>query len=178
MSQILNAVMMVLGIIVMMFWISWQLALLALVAIPLTGAVMGIIGTRSQKHFAAQWKSTGELNGHVEESFSGHELALIFGRTEELNRVFDERNSALYGAASRAQFLANSMHPIMQFISYLSYVAIAVAGGLRVASGHMTLGDATAFIQYSRQFNQPLGEIAGMAQMVQSGVALSLIHIS
>ncbi|MCT1414292.1 ABC transporter ATP-binding protein [Corynebacterium sanguinis] len=171
MSQILNAVMMVLGIIVMMFWISWQLALLALVSIPLTGAVMGIIGTRSQKHFAAQWKSTGELNGHVEESFSGHELALIFGRTEELNRVFDERNSALYGAASRAQFLANSMHPIMQFISYLSYVAIAVAGGLRVASGHMTLGDATAFIQYSRQFNQPLGEIAGMAQMVQSGVA-------
>ncbi|SDL96278.1 ATP-binding cassette, subfamily B [Corynebacterium mycetoides] len=171
MSQMLNAIMMLLGIIVMMFWISWQLALLALLAIPLTGLVIGLIGTRSQKQFAAQWKSTGELNGHVEESFSGHELALIFGRTDELSRTFDERNAALYDSAARAQFLANSMHPIMQFISYLSYVAIAVFGGLRVAAGQMTLGDATAFIQYSRQFNQPLGEIAGMAQMVQSGVA-------
>ena len=171
MGQILNAIMMVLGIIVMMFWISWQLALLALTAIPLTGLVMGLIGTRSQKQFTAQWKATGELNGHVEESFSGHELALVFGRTDELNELFDDRNAALYSSASRAQFLSNSMHPIMQFISYLSYVAIAVFGGLRVAGGQMTLGDATAFIQYSRQFNQPLGEIAGMAQMVQSGVA-------
>ncbi|WP_165165042.1 ABC transporter ATP-binding protein [Corynebacterium qintianiae] len=170
-SQMLNAILMVLGIIIMMFSISWQLALLALLALPLTGLVMGLIGTRSQKQFAAQWKSTGELNGHVEESFSGHELALIFGRTEELNSTFDERNAALHDSAARAQFLANSMHPIMQFISYLSYVAIAVFGGLRVAAGNMTLGDATAFIQYSRQFNQPLGEIAGMAQMVQSGVA-------
>lgn len=171
MGQILNAVMMVLGIVVMMFLVSWQLALLALLAIPLTGAVVGLVGTRSQKQFAAQWKSTGALNGHVEEAFSGHELALIFGRTDEMNQLFDARNEALRDAATRAQFLANSMHPIMQFISYLSYVAIAVAGGLRVASGHMTLGDATAFIQYSRQFNQPLGEIAGMTQMVQSGVA-------
>ncbi|AWB84746.1 ABC transporter ATP-binding protein [Corynebacterium liangguodongii] len=170
-AQLLGSILMVAGIIVMMFAISWQLALLALVAIPLTGVVMGLIGTRSQKQFTAQWKATGELNGHVEEAFSGHELALIFGRTDELAETFDERNEALYDAASRAQFLSNSMFPIMQFVSYLSYVAIAVFGGLKVASGHMTLGDATAFIQYSRQFNQPLGEIAGMAQMLQSGVA-------
>ena len=170
-SSLFNAVLTVVGIIVMMFAISWQLALVALVSIPLTGLVMGLVGTRSQKQFTTQWKATGDVNGHVEESFSGHDVAVIFGRTDELRRQFDERNEELAGAAQKAQFLANSMHPIMQFISYLSYVAIAVLGGVKVASGKLTLGDATAFIQYSRQFNQPLGEIAGMMQMLQSGVA-------
>ena len=170
-SSLFNAILTVVGILVMMFAISWQLALVALLAIPLTGLVMGLVGTRSQKQFTAQWKATGDVNGHVEESFSGHDVAVIFGRTDELRRTFDERNTELAGAAQKAQFLANSMHPTMQFISYLSYVAIAVLGGVKVASGKLTLGDATAFIQYSRQFNQPLGEIAGMMQMLQSGVA-------
>ena len=170
-SSLFNAILTVAGILVMMFAISWQLALVALLAIPLTGLVMGLVGTRSQQQFTTQWKATGDVNGHVEESFSGHDVAIIFGRTEELRRTFDERNNELAGAAQKAQFLANSMHPTMQFISYLSYVAIAVLGGVKVASGKLTLGDATAFIQYSRQFNQPLGEIAGMMQMLQSGVA-------
>jgi len=170
-SSLFNAILTVVGILVMMFAISWQLALVALLAIPLTGLVMGLVGTRSQKQFTTQWKATGDVNGHVEESFSGHDVAVIFGRTEELRGTFDERNNELAGAAQKAQFLANSMHPTMQFISYLSYVAIAVLGGVKVASGKLTLGDATAFIQYSRQFNQPLGEIAGMMQMLQSGVA-------
>jgi len=170
-SSLFNAILTVVSILVMMFAISWQLALVALLAIPLTGLVMGLVGTRSQKQFTTQWKATGDVNGHVEESFSGHDVAVIFGRTDELRRTFDERNEELAGAAQKAQFLANSMHPTMQFISYLSYVAIAVLGGVKVASGKLTLGDATAFIQYSRQFNQPLGEIAGMMQMLQSGVA-------
>lgn len=170
-SSLFNAILTVVGILVMMFAISWQLALVALLAIPLTGLVMGLVGTRSQKQFTTQWKATGDVNGHVEESFSGHDVAVIFGRTDKLRRTFDERNEELAGAAQKAQFLANSMHPTMQFISYLSYVAIAVLGGVKVASGKLTLGDATAFIQYSRQFNQPLGEIAGMMQMLQSGVA-------
>ena len=170
-SSLFNAILTVVGILVMMLAISWQLALVALLAIPLTGLVMGLVGTRSQQQFTTQWKATGDVNGHVEESFSGHDVAVIFGRTEELRRTFDERNNELAGAAQKAQFLANSMHPTMQFISYLSYVAIAVLGGVKVASGKLTLGDATAFIQYSRQFNQPLGEIAGMMQMLQSGVA-------
>ena len=170
-SSLFNAILTVVGILVMMFAISWQLALVALLAIPLTGLVMGLVGTRSQQQFTTQWKATGDVNGHVEESFSGHDVAVIFGRTDELRRTFDERNNELAGAAQKAQFLANSMHPTMQFISYLSYVAIAVLGGVKVASGKLTLGDATAFIQYSRQFNQPLGEIAGMMQMLQSGVA-------
>ena len=170
-SSLFNAILTVVGILVMMFAISWQLALVALLAIPLTGLVMGLVGTRSQKQFTTQWKATGDVNGHVEESFSGHDVAVIFGRTDELRRTFDARNEDLTGAAQKAQFLSNSMQPIMQFVSYLSYVAIAVLGGVKVASGKLTLGDATAFIQYSRQFNQPLGQIAGMMQMVQSGVA-------
>ncbi|MEH0147721.1 ABC transporter ATP-binding protein [Corynebacterium sp. Q4381] len=170
-SSLFNAILTLVGIIVMMFAISPQLALVALLAIPLTGLVMGLVGTRSQKQFVTQWKATGEVNGHVEEAFSGHDVAVIFGRTDEMAREFDRRNNELAGAAQKAQFLSNSMHPIMQFISYLSYVAIAVLGGVKVASGKLTLGSATAFIQYSRQFNQPLGEIAGMMQMLQSGVA-------
>ncbi|WP_311198350.1 ABC transporter ATP-binding protein [Corynebacterium sp. p3-SID1194] len=170
-SMLFNAVLTLAGIIVMMFAISWQLAIVALLAIPLTGAVMGLVGTRSQKEFVTQWKATGDLNGHVEEAFTGHDVARIFGRSAEIREQFDERNEELAAAAQKAQFLANSMHPIMQFIGSLSYVAVAVLGGLKVASGQLTLGDATAFIQYSRQMNQPLGEIAGMMQMLQSGVA-------
>ena len=170
-SSLFNALLTVVGILVMMFAISWQLALVALLSLPLTGLIMAVVGTRSQKQFTTQWKATGDVNGHVEESFSGHDVALIFGRTDQLREEFAQRNEELAGAAQKAQFLANSMHPIMQFVSYLSYVAIAVLGGVKVASGRISLGDATAFIQYSRQFNQPLGELAGMMQMLQSGVA-------
>ena len=170
-ASLFNALLTVVGIVVMMVAISWQLALVALLAIPLTGAVIGLVGTRSQKQFVTQWKATGDLNGHVEEAFSGHDVTTIFGRSAQIRAEFDERNEELAAAAQKAQFLANSMHPIMQFIGSLSYVAVAVLGGLKVASGQLTLGDATAFIQYSRQMNQPLGEIAGMMQMLQSGVA-------
>ena len=170
-SSLFNALLTVVGILVMMFAISWQLALVALLSLPLTGLIMAVVGTRSQKQFTTQWKATGDVNGHVEESFSGHDVALIFGRTDQVREEFAKRNEELAGAAQKAQFLANSMHPIMQFVSYLSYVAIAVLGGVKVASGRISLGDATAFIQYSRQFNQPLGELAGMMQMLQSGVA-------
>jgi len=170
-ASLFNALLTVVGIVVMMVAISWQLALVALLAIPLTGAVIGLVGTRSQKQFVTQWKATGDLNGHVEEAFSSHDVTTIFGRSDQIRAEFDERNEELAAAAQKAQFLANSMHPIMQFIGSLSYVAVAVLGGLKVASGQLTLGDATAFIQYSRQMNQPLGEIAGMMQMLQSGVA-------
>ena len=170
-SQLVSAVMTVIGIIIMMFVVSWQMALIALIALPLTGIVMAAIGKPSQKRFVAQWKATGSLNGQIEESFSGHELVKIFGREDEMRERFEERNQGLYKAAFGAQALSMSMMPIMMFVTYLSYVGIAVVGGLRVASGQMSLGDATAFIQYSRQFTQPLSEIAGVANMLQSGVA-------
>ena len=170
-SQLFYNILMILGITVMMLSISWQLALVALLALPLTALIIGVIGGRSQRQFKTQWRATGQLNGQVEESFSGHDLGIVFGRTEAMTEEFDKRNEELYHSAAKAQFLSGIMMPIMQFLSYLSYVAIAVLGGLRVANGHMTLGAATAFIQYSREFNQPLGQLGGMATAVQSGTA-------
>jgi len=170
-AQLVSSVLTVFGIVVMMFIVSWELALIALIALPLSGIVAGVIGSRSQKLFAAQWKNTGALNGQIEESFSGHELVKVFGRDADMLERFDERNEALYKASFGAQFVSGIIFPAMNFISYLAYVGIAVVGGLRVASGSMSLGDATAFIQYSREFTQPLGQIAGMANMLQSGVA-------
>lgn len=170
-SQLVQSIMMVLGILVMMFVVSWQLALLALVALPLSGAVAGVIGVRAQRLFKAQWTHTGAVNGHVEETFSGMDLVRAYGRDEVMLAEFDERNDKLYEASFGAQFVSGMIMPAMTFVSYLSYVLIAVGGGLRVASGSMTLGDATAFIQYSREFTQPISEMAGIANMLQSGVA-------
>lgn len=170
-SQMIQSILTVIGITIMMFIVSWQLALIALIALPLSGIVAGVIGTKSQKLFTAQWKSTGSLNGQIEESFSGHELMKVFGREADMVKRFDARNDDLYDASFGAQFVSGTIYPVMNFVSYLSYVGIAVVGGLRVASGQLTLGDATAFIQYSREFTQPLGQLAGMANMLQSGVA-------
>ncbi|WP_425864968.1 ABC transporter ATP-binding protein [Arthrobacter sp. TWP1-1] len=170
-SQLVQSALTVIGIGVMMFIVSWQLALIALIALPLSAIIAGVIGTRSQKLFAAQWKHTGSLNGHIEETFSGLELVRAYGRDEEMLAEFDERNEHLFKASFGAQFVSGMIMPAMQFVSYLSYVLVAVVGGVRVATGQMTLGDATAFIQYSREFSQPIGEMAGIANMIQSGVA-------
>lgn len=170
-STLLESAMRVLGIVIMMFILSWQLALVALVALPLSAAAAGVVGSRAQKHFGRQWAATGALNGQIEEDFSGHRLVTVFGRENAMADQFDERNDELYSAAFSAQFTSGTIMPIMQFISWLSYVGIAVVGGLRVISGQMTLGAATAFIQYSREFTQPLSQVAGMAAQLQSGVA-------
>lgn len=170
-SQLVQSIMTVIGIVIMMFVVSWQLALIALVALPLSAVGAGFIGSKAQKLFTAQWKNTGALNGQIEESFSGHELMKVFGREDDMVERFTERNEELYKASFGAQFVSGMIMPVMNFVSYLSYVGIAVVGGLRVASGSMSLGDATAFIQYSREFTQPLGQIAGVANMLQSGVA-------
>ena len=170
-SQLVQSFLMIIGIIAMMFVVSWQLALIALIALPLSGIIAGFVGVRAQKLFAAQWKHTGELNGHIEESFTGHELVRIFNRDVEMTEEFDRRNEGLFSASFKAQALSGAIMPSMNFVQSLIYVLIAVAGALRVTSGTMTLGDVTAFIQYSREFAQPIGEMAGMANMLQSGVA-------
>ncbi|MGN7799784.1 ABC transporter ATP-binding protein [Leifsonia sp. 22587] len=170
-SQLIQSVLMVIGIGIMMFIVSWQLALIALISIPLSGVIAGVIGSRSQKLFTTQWASTGALNGHIEESYSGLDLVRAFGRDEVMLAEFDSRNATLHKAQVGAQFVSGSIMPAMNFVSYLSYVLIAVVGGLKVAAGQLTIGDATAFIQYSREFSQPIGQIAGMANMLQSGVA-------
>ncbi|RKN43465.1 ABC transporter ATP-binding protein [Micromonospora endolithica] len=170
-SQLLTSLLTVVGVLAMMFWISPLLALVALVAVPLSVVVTGQIAKRSQKLFIAQWTHTGELNGQIEEAFTGHGLVKVFGRQHEVEAAFTAKNDELYQAGFGAQFVSGLIMPAMMFIGNLSYVAIAVVGGLRVASGTMSLGDVQAFIQYSRQFTQPLTQVASMANLLQSGVA-------
>ncbi|MEU6203083.1 ABC transporter ATP-binding protein [Micromonospora musae] len=170
-SQLLTSVLTVVGVLGAMFWISPLLALVALVAVPLSVLVTQRIAKRSQKQFIAQWAHTGELNGRIEEAFTGHELVKVFGRQREVEAAFTEKNEELFKASFGAQFISGIIMPSMMFIGNLSYVAIAVVGGLRVANGTMSLGDVQAFIQYSRQFTQPLTQVASMANLLQSGVA-------
>ena len=171
MSQLLTSLLTVVSVLGMMFWISWQLALIALVTIPVSIVVTAAIGKRSQRLFVRQWASTGQLNGIIEETFTGHQLVKVFGRRKEADRAFDAKNDELYDAAFGAQFVSGIIMPMMMFVGNLTYVAVAVVGGLKVASGSLSLGDVQAFIQYSRQFTQPLTQVASMANLMQSGVA-------
>ncbi|MBV9592289.1 MAG: ABC transporter ATP-binding protein, partial [Actinobacteria bacterium] len=170
-SQLMISLLTVVGVLSMMFYISPLLALIALVAVPVSITVTKRIAKRSQRQFIAQWKNTGALNGHIEEAFTGHELVTVFGRQREVQEQFDARNDDVFRASFGAQFVSGIIMPSMMFIGNLSYVSIAVIGGLRVASGSMSLGDVQAFIQYSRQFTQPLTQVASMANLLQSGVA-------
>ena len=170
-SGALRAILTVLGVVAMMLSISWKLTLAALVILPLMAVMFGVIGPRSQKAFTVQWAKTGRLNVRVEESFSGHALVRTYGRMRDSRERFDAENEELYRAGLRAQFLSGLMMPIMQVIGNLAYVVIAVLGGFMVAGGSLRLGDVQAFIQYSQQFSQPLGELGGMATAVQSGTA-------
>jgi len=170
-SQLVTSLLTVVGVLVLMFVISPTLALIALVAVPLSIAVTRAIARRSQKQFIAQWRHTGALNGQIEEAFTGHELVKVFGRRREVEAAFNDKNEEMFGASFSAQFVSGIIMPSMMFIGNLSYVAIAVVGGLRVASGTTSLGDVQAFIQYSRQFTQPLTQVASMANLLQSGVA-------
>ncbi|KAA9089861.1 ABC transporter ATP-binding protein [Microbacterium radiodurans] len=170
-STALTSVLTVVGVLFMMFSISWQLALVALVSLPLMAVIFGVIGPRSQKAFATQWRKVGRLNARVEESFSGHALVRVYGREQDAREKFETENDELFEAAFKAQFLSGLIMPGMMFIGNLTYVGIAVLGGLMVASGQLRLGDVQAFIQYSQQFTQPLSELGGMAAVVQSGTA-------
>ncbi|HEU5043530.1 MAG TPA: ABC transporter ATP-binding protein [Nocardioidaceae bacterium] len=171
MSQLLTSLLTVVGVLAMMFWISPTLALIALVTVPVTMLVAATIMKRSQKLFIAQWRRTGTLNAHIEEAFTGHALVKVFGHQREAEDVFAAENDELYKASFGAQFVSGLIMPTMMFIGNLNYVVIAVLGGLRVASGTMSLGDVQAFIQYSRQFTQPLTQVASMVNLLQSGVA-------
>ncbi|NIK59470.1 ATP-binding cassette subfamily B protein [Kribbella shirazensis] len=170
-SQLLTSLLTVIGVVTMMFVISPLLALIALITIPISMVLTAVIAKRSQARFVAQWRHTGALNGQIEEAFTGHELVKVFGRQKEIEASFAEKNEELYKAAFGAQFISGLIMPLMMFIGNVNYVVIAVVGGLRVASGTMSLGDVQAFIQYSRQFTQPLTQVASMANLLQSGVA-------
>jgi ATP-binding cassette subfamily B multidrug efflux pump len=170
-TQLITSVLTVVGVLVLMFTINWELALISVLAIPASLIVTVLIIRRSQRLFVAQWASTGALNGQVEEMHTGHNIVTVFGRQKEAAAHFEEENERLYHAAYRAQFVSGIIQPSMNLISNLNYVAIAVIGGLRVASGQMSLGDVVAFIQYSRQFTQPIVQAASIANVLQSAVA-------
>ena len=170
-SQLLNSILMVVAILIMMLTISPLLALIAIATVPLAIIATALIARRSKPQFVAQWAATGDLNAQIEEAFTGHDLVKAFGRTEQVQERFDERNAELYQASWRAQFISGMVMPAIMFLGNLNYVAVAVVGGLRVASGQLSLGEVQAFIQYSRQFTQPLTQIGSMFNLMQSGVA-------
>jgi ATP-binding cassette subfamily B protein len=170
-SQILTSLLTIVGVLVMMIVISPLLALIALVTVPVSVFVAARIGKKAQPQFVKQWATTGRLNGHIEEMFTGHALVKVFGRQKESWETFERHNETLYAASFRAQFISGMIQPAMMFIGNLNYVLVAVVGGLRVASGSLSLGEVQAFIQYSRQFTQPITQVASMANLLQSGVA-------
>ena len=170
-TQLITSLLTVVGVLVMMLTISPLLAFISILAVPASIVVTVLIASRSQKQFAAQWERTGMLNGHIEEMHTGHAIVKLFGRQPEAIEEFRVRNDRLYDASYLAQFLSGMIQPAMSFISNLNYVAIAVIGGVRVASGTMSLGDVQAFIQYSRQFTFPIVQVASIANVLQSAVA-------
>jgi ATP-binding cassette subfamily B protein len=170
-SQLLTNTFMLIGTMVMMFVVSPELALVAVVTIPLSSGIIRFITKRSKVRFMAQWKHTGRLNALVEESLTGHAIVKTFGRQREVEESFRETNDELYRASFTAQFASGSIQPLMVLVGNLNYVVIAVVGGIKVASRSLSLGGVQAFIQYSRQFAQPLQMLASMANLFQSGLA-------
>ncbi|WP_040685936.1 ABC transporter ATP-binding protein [Nocardia vinacea] len=171
MSQLILSLFSVVGILIMMFWISPLLALIALLTVPAAIVVTTQIAKRSKPHFVNQWKYTGMVNAQVEEAFTGHEVVTAFGRNREVGQEFDKRNNDLYESSFKAQFISGLIMPAIMFLGNVNFVLVALVGGLRVATGNLSLGEVQAFIQYSRQFSQPLTQIGAMANLLQSGVA-------
>ena len=171
MSQLVVSLLTIVGVLTIMFVISPLLAVIALVTVPVSVFAVTRIGKRAQPQFIRQWSTTGKLNGHVEEMYTGHSLVSVFGQRDEAMRTFTEQNESLYEASYRAQFISGTIQPVMMFVGNLNYVLVAVVGALRVATGALSLGGVQAFIQYSRQFSQPLTQVASMANLLQSGVA-------
>jgi len=170
-NQLLTQGLTLVGVVAMMVWISPLLALVAIVSVPLSMLTIKVIAKRSKARFIAQWTHTGELNAQVEEAFTGHSIVKAFGRQREVEARFRTTNDELYESSFAAQFVSGAIQPAMMFLGNLNYVIIAVLGGLRVTSGVMTIGDVQAFLQYTRQFAQPMTSIASMFNVLQSGVA-------
>lgn len=171
MSQLTNSFLLIIGVLAMMFWISPLLAVVALVVVPAAVAVTTLLARRAQPQFSEQWRATGRLNSHVEEMYSGHAIVRAFDQRKQVTAAFHEQNEAVFRSAFRAQFLSGISQPTMNFINNVGYVLVAVAGCLRILSGHLTIGEVQAFIQYSRQLSGPLTQVTSLIGVVQSGVA-------
>ena len=170
-TQIVTSVATVLGILVMMFSISWQMTLVALCIIPLSFIFVIMIVKRSQKYFSRQQEYLGHINGHIEEIYAGHAVVQAFNKEEDAYATFEHYNTNLYGSAWRSQFLSGLMMPVMTFIGNLGYVAVCILGGYLAANGRLAVGDIQAFMQYVRQFNQPITQIANISNILQMTMA-------
>ena len=170
-SQLVTSILAVLAALAMMVSISPLLALITLLTVPILLLVTRAITRRSQRLFVAQWTSTGRLNAHIEETYSGFTIVKTFGHQAAAREQFRSFNDDVYRAGFGAQFISGLVQPATTFIGNLGYVVVAVVGGVQVATGHITLGNIQAFIQYVRQFNNPLSQLAGIYNTLQSGVA-------
>jgi len=170
-TQMLSSIVTVIGVLIMMFKISTLLSWISLAVIPVSLVITLLIARQSQKQFVRQWNSTGAVNAHVEEMFTGYNLVKAFNREEDALQQFREQNEKLYEASFKAQFISGLIHPVINFVNNLNYVAIAVLGGVNVANGVISLGDVQAFIQYSRQFTKPIVQVASIMNVLQSTVA-------
>ena len=170
-SQIVTSTVTVLGILVMMFSISWQMSLVALLVLPLAGGVITLIAKSSQKQFLRQQTQLGELNGHIEEMYGGHQVMRVFNGQKKSIAKFSKINNRLQDSAWKAQFFSGLIHPIMNFIGNIGYVAMTILGGWLAINGRLKIGDIQAFIQYVDQFNQPLVQVANIANILQSTAA-------
>ncbi|WP_211880557.1 ABC transporter ATP-binding protein [Pseudarthrobacter albicanus] len=170
-NQLIMSVLMLFGALAMMLWLSPLLALIALLTVPVSTLLTLLVARRSQAHFTEQWSSTGELHSQLEEFFTGHEVIKAFGRHEASAARFRDSNARLSRASARAQYVSGAVQPLMVFVSNLNYIAVAVVGALQVTAGTMTIGGIQAFIQFSRLFSQPMGQIGGMLTLMQSCLA-------
>ena len=170
-SQIVSSTVMVLGILAMMFSISWQMSLVALLVLPVAGGVVTLIAKSSQKQFLRQQTQLGELNGHIEEMYGGHQVMRVFNGQKKSLAKFSRINNQLQESAWKAQFLSGLIYPIMNFIGNIGYVVMAILGGWLAINGRLKIGDIQAFIQYINQFNQPLVQVANIANVLQSTAA-------
>ena len=170
-TQIITSICTIIGILIMMFSISWQMTLISLVILPIAGFVVKIIVGRSQKYFSRQQEYLGHVNGQVEEIYGGLTVVKAFNAEDKVTNTFDKANDELYHSAWKSQFLSGLMHPVMNFISNVGYVGVAVAGGYLAINGTITVGNIQSFIQYNKQFTQPINQIAQISSMLQSMVA-------
>lgn len=170
-SQIITAITTIIGILAMMVWISWQMAIASLLVLPISMVLMVIVVKQSQKYFKAQQKTLGDLNGHIEEVFSGHHIIKAFNAEDQVLKEFRALNSTLYGSAWKAQFLSGIMMPMISFIGNIGYVAVSILGAWFTVVGVIQIGDIVAFIQYMRRFGNPLSQVAQAGNIFQSTLA-------
>ena len=170
-TQIITSICTIIGILVMMFSISWEMTVVSLLILPISAGILKKVIGKSQKYFLKQQEYLGHVNGQVEEIYGGHNIVKVFGREKQAIKEFEKENEELYKSGWRSQFLSGLMHPLMNFVGNVGYVAVAILGGYFAVKGRITVGNIQSFIQYNKQFTQPIGQVAQISSTIQSMIA-------